>query len=185
MEPIPEPVRRYESYTHEAMAAEVGAGNDPAAAGELGAAWAGLAERLRQSAGVLSQVAGLSREHWEGQAGDAVRATLARAADWSRRAGDTSSRLAAAVTEQAGIAARARAEMPPPVGYDPGAMIREAVGSGDVLALLGLSDAMDERRAEAEAARLKAVDVMNSRDAALRAAVPAVGFEARPARGAS
>jgi hypothetical protein len=66
--------------------------------------------------------------------------------------------------------------MPPPVPYDPVAMIREA--SGNVLSLIGLSDAMAARRAESEAARLKAIDVMNTRDSALRAAVPAQSAEA-------
>lgn len=185
MEPIPEPVRRYESYSHEAMTAEVARGNDPVAASELGAAWAGLAERLAESADLLASMAGLSRESWEGQAGDAVRDTFARAAEWSRKAGDAFSGLAGAIAEQAGIAARARAEMPPPVRYDPVEMIRAAAGGGDVLELLGLSETMDQRRAAAEAARLRAVDVMNSRDAALRASVPAVAFEAPPSLGAS
>jgi hypothetical protein len=70
--------------------------------------------------------------------------------------------LADAVTNQAGIAARARAEMPPPVPYDPAAMIREAVTRGDVLDLIGLPDPLAARRAEAETTRLKAIDVMTT-----------------------
>lgn len=167
---IPEPVRRYESCSHEEMAAEVAAGNDPAAAGQIGAQWAGLGTRLRESMELLSSMADRSQEAWQGPAGDAVRASLDRASAWSEHATEVSFALADAVSDQAGIAAQARAAMPPPVPYDPAAMIREA--SGDVLSLVGLSDAMAARRAESEAARLKAIDVMNVRDGALRAAVP-------------
>jgi hypothetical protein len=73
--------------------------------------------------------------------------------------------------------------MPPPVPYDAASMIREA--AGDVLRLVGLSEAMAVKRAEAEAARLKAIDVMNARDGALRAAVPARSFDAPPDLGPS
>jgi hypothetical protein len=175
---IPEPVRRYESYSHEEMATEVAAGNDPAAAGQVGDEWAGLGARLRESTELLSSMAGRSQEAWQGPGGDAVRAALARASGWSEQATEVSFGLADAVRDQAGIAARARAEMPPPVPYDPVAMIRAA--SGDLFALIGLSDAMAVRRAESEAARLKAIDVMNTRDSALRAAVPSRSFEALP-----
>lgn len=175
---IPEPGRRYESCTHEQLAAEVAEGNDPAAAGRLGEQWAGLGTRLRESMQLLTSMAGRSQEAWQGPGGDAVRAALGRAAGWSEQATEVSFELAAAVREQAGIAARARAEMPPPVPYDPVAMIREA--AGDVARLIGLSDALTARRAESEAARLKAIDVLNARDSALRAAVPARSFEAPP-----
>lgn len=175
---IPEPVRRYESYSHEEMAAEVAAGNDPAAAGQLGEQWSGLGTRLRESMELLSSMTDRSQEAWQGPGGEAVRATLAKASAWSEQATEVSFALADAVHDQAGIAARARAAMPPPVPYDPAAMIREA--SGDVLSLIGLSDAMAARRAESEAARLKAIDVMNTRDGALRAAVPSQSFEAPP-----
>jgi hypothetical protein len=180
---VPEPGQRYESYTHEAMAAEVAAGNDPAVAGQIGEQWSGLGTRLRESMQSLAAMADRSREAWEGTGGDAVRATLAKASDWSGQATEVSFGLADAVTQQAGIAARARAEMPPPVPYDAASMIREA--AGDVLRLVGLSEAMAVKRAEAEAARLKAIDVMNARDGALRAAVPARSFDAPPDLGPS
>ncbi|WP_236791666.1 PPE domain-containing protein [Amycolatopsis sp. GM8] len=175
---VPEPVRGYESRTHEEMAAEVAAGNDPAAAGQVGQQWAGLGARLRESMELLSSMADRSQEGWQGPGGDAVRAALGRVSAWSEQAAGASFALADAVTDQAGIAARARAEMPPPVPYDPVAMIRET--AGNVLGLIGLSDAMAARREQSEAARLKAIDVMNARDSALRAAVPARSFEALP-----
>jgi len=179
----PEPVRRYESYTHEAMAAEVEAGNDPGAASEIGQGWAGLGARLRESMQTLTAISEHSREAWEGEGAEAMRATIAKAAKWSGQATEVSYAVAGAVTNQAGIAARARAEMPPPVSYDPVQMIRDAAGSGDLLTMIGLSDAMAARRAEAEAARMKAVDVMNSRDAALRGEVPGQSFETPPSLG--
>lgn len=178
MEHVPEPGRRYESYTHEAMAAEVAAGNDPAAAGEIGAQWAGLGARLSESLTALSALSEGSREIWQGPAAEAMRSALSRAADWSGQAGEVAHLVSDAVTAQAGIAARARAEMPPPVDFDPGRMIRDAVASGNVLQLVGLSDALSSRRDQAEAARAKAIDVMNARDAALRAVVPPRSFTA-------
>jgi hypothetical protein len=89
------------------------------------------------------------------------------------------------VSAQAEVAARARADMPPPVHYDPGEMIRGAAASGNVLELAGLSVAMETRRREAEAARIKAIDVMNTRDAALRDLVPPDSFTPPPALGRS
>ena len=180
MEQVPEPVRRYESYTHEAMAAEVAAGNDPAGAGQIGGQWAALGERLRESVRVLNSVSDRSREAWEGTAGDTVRDTLAKAAGWSEQATEVSYAMSDAVVQQAGIAARARAEMPPPVPFDPVGMIYDAMHSGKLLPLLGLSDALAARRDESAAARRKAIDVMNARDAALQAAVPARAFDAPP-----
>ncbi|GAA4666429.1 MULTISPECIES: PPE domain-containing protein [Amycolatopsis] len=175
---IPEPVRRYESRSHEELAREVAEGNDPAAAGQLGARWAELGTRLRESAQALESLADRSGEAWQGPAAEAVRATLAKAAAWSDQATEVSRAVAGAVSGQAEIAARARAEMPPPVSYDPVAMIRES--AGDVVALVGLSDRMARRREESEAARRKAIDVMAARDAALRASVPDRVFEAPP-----
>lgn len=50
----PVPAARYESYSHEAMAAEVERDNDPVAAGEVGARWDGLAKRLHESTADLA-----------------------------------------------------------------------------------------------------------------------------------
>lgn len=183
MNQVPEPVRRYESYTHEAMAAEVADGNDPSAAGRIGGQWAGLATRMRESARALEAIAEQAGEAFDGPAGEALRATLARAHSWSGHATDVSSAVSEAIARQADISARARDEMPPPVAYDPAAMIREAATKGGFAALAGLSDAMEERRVAAEEARQKAIDVLNARDAALRAAVPDRFFEAPPELG--
>ncbi|HVW40746.1 MAG TPA: PE-PGRS family protein [Amycolatopsis sp.] len=180
MEQAPEPVRRYESRTHEEMAAEVAAGNDPAGAGRIGEQWAALGERLRESVRVLTAISDRSHEAWEGQGGDAVRDTLGKAASWSEQATEVSYAVSDAVAQQAGIAARARAEMPPPVPFDPARIITDAMHSGKLFPLVGLSDALAARRDESEAARRKAIDVMNARDAALRAAVPAQSFDVPP-----
>ena len=176
---------RYESYSHEAMAVEVAAGNDPAAAGEIGGQWAELAGKLQESTQALIDLTAGSEESWQGDAGDAMRVLLVKAAGWLDRAAAVSSSVGDAVSQQAGVAARAKAEMPSPVSYDPGGMIREAAASGDILRLVELSDAMSARRAEAEAARVKAVDVMNARDAALHGLAGKESFGAPPALGAS
>ncbi|MFC4001092.1 PE-PGRS family protein [Prauserella oleivorans] len=178
---VPATERRYEWYSHEAMKADVESGNEPSAAGEISREWTDLAERLHEAGEVLTGVSGASEDAWSGPGGEAVRAALARAAAWSRSAAGVSATLADAVASQAEVAAKARAEMPEPVSYDPAAMIRDAAGSGDIAVLVGLSDVLSARREEAEAARQKAIDVMYARDAALRAAVPAVSFTPPPA----
>ena len=182
MEP-PVPAARYESYSHEAMAAEVERDNDPVAAGEAGARWDGLAKRLHESTADIAALIASSQENWRGQAGDAARASLGRAAQWLSHSAAVSASVGTAIGAQADAAARARADMPPPVTYDPASMIRDAASSGNVLVLAGLADEMAARRAEAEAARQKAVDVMRTRDTALRGHVPAETFPAPPALG--
>ncbi|HET6703620.1 MAG TPA: PE-PGRS family protein, partial [Amycolatopsis sp.] len=117
------------------------------------------------------------------QAGDAARAALGRAAQWLSRSAAVSASVGQAVGAQAEVAARARADMPPPVTYDPAAMIRDAASSGNVFVLAGLAAEMAVRRAEAEAARQKAIDVLRTRDTALRGHVPAETFPAPPALG--
>nr|WP_290061501.1 PPE domain-containing protein [Amycolatopsis sp. MEP2-6] len=179
----PVPTARYESYSHEAMAAEVEAGNDPVAAGEVGARWDGLAKRLQESTAELAGLITSSQENWQGGAGDAARAALGRAASWLSHSAAVSSSVGRAVGAQAEAAARARADMPPPVGYDPASMIREAASSGNLLVLAGLSDELAARRAEAEAARQKAIDVLRTRDAALHGHVPAETFPDAPSLG--
>jgi hypothetical protein len=176
---------RYESYSHEAMVAEVNAGNDPAAAGEIGAQWAELAGRLQESTQALTGLTAHSQESWQGEAGDAMRGVLAKAAGWLDKVSAVSAGVGDSVSRQAEVAARAKDEMPPPVRYDPADMIRSAAGGGDIRWLVGLSDAMATRRAEAEAARIKAVDVMNARDIALHGLAAGESFGAPPALGAS
>jgi len=179
----PVPTVRYEAYSHEAMAAEVERDNDPVAAGEAGARWEELAKRLHESTADLAALTVSTEENWRGGAGDAARAALGRAAQWLSHSAAVSASVGSAVGAQADAAARARADMPPPVAYDPAAMIRDAAGTGSLFVLAGLADEMAARRAEAEAARQKAIDVMRTRDAALRGHVPAETFPAPPALG--
>ncbi|WIY01734.1 PPE domain-containing protein [Amycolatopsis mongoliensis] len=179
----PVPTARYEAYSHEAMAAEVERDNDPVAAGEAGARWDGLAKRLHESTADLAALIASSEENWRGQAGDAARAALGRAAQWLSHSAAVSASVGGAVGAQAEAAARARADMPPPVAYDPASMIRDAASSGNVLVLAGLADEMAARRAEAEAARQKAIDVMRTRDTALRGHVPGEAFAPPPTLG--
>ncbi|WP_369822193.1 PPE domain-containing protein [Saccharomonospora sp. CUA-673] len=114
----PEPVVRYESYSHEQLKAEVEAGNDPEAAGEIARGWVELAGRLQSAVDTLSGAAGGSEEAWQGDGGDALRAALARAGAWARHGAEAATSVGGAVSAQAGAAARARAAMPEPVEYD-------------------------------------------------------------------
>jgi len=179
----PVPTARYEAYSHEAMAAEVERDNDPVAAGETGARWEELAKRLHESTADLAALVASSEENWGGRAGDAARAAVGRAAQWLSHSAAVSASVGGAVGAQAEAAARARADMPPPVTYDPASMIRDAASSGNVLVLAGLADEMAARRAEAEAARQKAIDVLRTRDTALRGHVPAETFADPPTLG--
>ena len=140
MPEAPVPTARYESYSHEAMAAEVERGNDPAAAGETGARWDGLAKLLQESTAGLAALVVSSEESWRGEAGDAARAALDRATRWLSHSAAVSASVGRAVGAQAEVAARARADMPPPVTYDPAAMIRDAASSGNLLVLAGLAN---------------------------------------------
>ncbi|MFD2491651.1 PPE domain-containing protein [Amycolatopsis jiangsuensis] len=170
--------------SHAALAAQVLDGNDPAAAGSAGARWTELSGRLRESIGSLTALSAGSRESWQGEAGDAMRTVLARAAGWLGETSAMSTVVGDAVTGQAEVAARARAEMPEPVEFDPATMIRSAAASGNVLELAGLSFEMDVRREAAEAARQKAIDVLRTRDTALHGLVPRADFPAVPQLGA-
>ncbi|MEU6644826.1 PE-PGRS family protein [Saccharomonospora sp. NPDC046836] len=178
--PIPTNDRRYEWYSHEAMRADVASGNEPAAAGEISREWTDLATKLRQAGEALAGVAGDSADVWRGPAGDALRGVLGEAVRWAHEVAEVSAGLGDAVAHQAEAAARARAEMPEPVPFDPAGIIRDAASSGDIGLLARLSDALAVRREEAEAARQQAIDVMYGRDAALRAAVPAATFATPP-----
>lgn len=162
------------------MYAEVGIGNDPAAAGEIGREWTDLARGLREVGEALTGLSKASEGVWQGGGAEAVRSVLSDAAAWSGQAAEVSDAVSRAVTGQAEAAAWARAEMPEPVSYDPAAMIREAAAGGDVWQLVGLSDAMAARRDEAERARQQAVDVMYARAAALGSAVPEAEFPKPP-----
>ncbi|WP_033292352.1 PE-PGRS family protein [Amycolatopsis jejuensis] len=180
----PEPTARYEALSHAALAALALDGNDPAAAGQSGAQWAELSRRLRESIGGLVALSTGSEETWQGGSGDAMRALLGKAAGWLAETSSVSAAVGEAVGGQAEVAARARADMPAPVGFDPAAMIRSAAASGNLAELAGLSFTMDARRAEADAARQKAIDVLRTRDTALRGLVPGHEFPAVPALGA-
>ncbi|HEY3712599.1 MAG TPA: PPE domain-containing protein [Amycolatopsis sp.] len=180
---VPEPTARYESYSHEALAAQVEQGNDPVSAGETGARWTELSRRFRDSTAELTSLVAGSQESWQGEAGDAMRAVLGRAANWLGDSAAVAGVVGESVAGQAEVAARARADMPPPVEYDPAGMLRSAAASGNVLALAGLSAVMDARRAEAEAARQKAIDVLHTRDTALHGLVPRVVFPVAPELG--
>jgi hypothetical protein len=177
---VPAPAARYESYTHEAMAAEVAAGNAPDVAGAIGGQWGDLAEQLHQVHQGVAALSNGSHDEWRGEAGDAVRAALAKASGWLDHAAGVSSGVGGSVGEQAAVAARARAEMPPPVPYDPGAMIRSAVAGGNLFDIVALPASMSARRAASEAARTKAIDVMNTRDAGLAALAGQESFAVPP-----
>ncbi|GAA1222354.1 PE-PGRS family protein [Prauserella alba] len=176
----PEPDVRYEWYSHEQLKAIADGGNDPESAGEIGTGWRSLGRTLQQASEQLAGTATDSEDVWQGEAGRALRAALGRATAWAGQAAATADALGGAVSAQAGAAAHARSAMPDPVSYDPGAMIRDAMGTGDLAALAGLTDAMAQRRAESEEARRRAVDVLHARDLALRDAARVSSFPVPP-----
>lgn len=179
---IPHPVnhRRYESYSHERLRDDVVNRNDPSGAGEQSAEWSELARELREVGDVLAALTDDSEAAWRGDAAEAVRSAVRAATEWSRRAAEVSDTVGSAIAEQAEAAARARADLPDPVSYDPAGMIREAAVGGDVWQLVGLSDAMSARAEEAERVRQKAVDVVYTRDSAFDTAVPRTEFPGPP-----
>ncbi|GAA1224634.1 PPE domain-containing protein [Prauserella halophila] len=177
---VPEPDVRYEWYSHEQLKAMVDSGNDPESAGEVGAGWYGLGRALHEAVGQLAGTTAASEDVWQGEAGRALRAALDRARSWAGQAAATADAVGGAVVSQSGVAAQARSAMPDPVSYDPGAMIRDAIATGDLAALAGMTDTMAQRRAEAEEARRRAVDVLHARDRALRDAARVPSFTTPP-----
>lgn len=174
------PDTRYEWYSHEQLKATVDSGNDPEAAGGIGGDWRSLGRTLQQAGEQLAASSAASEEAWQGEAGRALRAALDQATAWAGQAAATADALGGAVSAQANAAAHARSAMPEPVSYDPGGMIRDAMGAGDLAGLAGLTDAMARRRAEAEEARRRAIDVLHARDLALRDAADVPSFPAAP-----
>ncbi|WP_197319276.1 PE-PGRS family protein [Saccharomonospora sp. NB11] len=172
--------RRYEAYSHEQLHAEVSNGNDPVAAGEISREWSELAQALREAGELLTNLSGRSESAWQGAAAEALRTVVHDAASWSERAAAVSETVGEAVAVQAEVASRAKAEMPEPVSYDAAVLIRDAVASGDVWQLVGLSESMAARREEAEQARQRAIDVMYTRDTSLGEAVPDATFPDPP-----
>lgn len=173
---VPISTRRYEAYSHQALKAEVEDGNDPGSVGEVSAQWGELAARLAESAQAIAKASGGSESSWTGEGGDAMRASVMSTASWSRQAADFSVGVANSLAGQASIASRAKQEMPEPVDYDPGQIIRSTVQSGNIIALCSLPATLWAKQAESEAAKQKAVDVMNARDAGLHTTAVREGF---------
>lgn len=173
---VPISTRRYEAYSHEALKAEVETDNDPSAVGEIGFEWAELAGQFADHAEVIKTAAQSSEQSWQGAGGDAMRASVLSMAAWSHQAAEASVNMANSMAKHSAIAARAKHDMPEPVEYDPAGLIRSTVQSGNIFALCALPGVLWANRAASEAAKQKAVDVMNARDAGFHTAVVTEGF---------
>lgn len=111
-----------------------------------------------------------SQAGWTGSAAEGSRAALAKVGEFSGMTGDHFTATGEVLQAQTSAASEAKARMPDPVEYDPKKMFTDALKSGSLLQLAALPATMPMQRAKSENAKAEAVQVMQSRDDAMRSA---------------
>lgn len=168
---VPQPTVHYEAHSHEALK-EMTDLADPGGVQYTAEEWRELAAKLTHAGDLLSQAVLGSEEEWTGQAGDAMRDTLRKVAEWSSNTAHDFKVASSAITAQCEAADRARFTMPDPVPYDPGRMLSEAMPNPIKLAALAVE--IPQRYEEHRAAHAVAVQVVAERDAAMAEAAASV-----------
>lgn len=172
--PVPEPTANYPAHQHEDMKRQVEENFNPGLAGEIADEWRSIGTTFTQLAVDFQVIVSGSESGWTGSAGEGVRAALAKVGKFSDMTGDHFTTTATALHNQTTAASEAKARMPEPVEYDPKKMFTDAIGSGNLLALAALPVTMPAQKAKSEAAKAEAVQVMRSRDDAMRSATSAM-----------
>jgi hypothetical protein len=158
--------------THEQMQQLVTQNNNPGVAYAAGDDWKNLGGQLREAAITLDAAINGSQSHWEGAAADLARAHLAKVRDWSADTAEYFHATGTAMHDQVDAAAKAKADMPQPVDFDPAKMIEQA--AGNPIAMLTLPVTMYATYEASTSAKDKAVQVMQTRDASLAQAAAAI-----------
>ncbi|MFL6140960.1 MAG: PPE domain-containing protein, partial [Labedaea sp.] len=167
-----------EAHSHEVLKAMTDAAN-PAAAQAVADGWSDLAAGFDEAADLFHRARTSSEPGWSGDAAEAMRAALTRVADWTRVTAAGYQAAATTITTQAEAAQSAKAAMPPPVRYDPAAMIRAAAGNPADLAALPFR--LHEQKRQHDAAHAEAARVVTLRDRTLTEAAGALpGFTPPP-----
>lgn len=148
---------RWQGYSHQELYDQLNSGPGAEAATPAVDTWAGLSqalEELQQDIGAGVRASGAS---WEGVAADSARDALNPLGDWAQQASTAADMMRVSTELQAGLLAKARADMPAPVpvtAEQPNAVV-------SVLQhLLGEQTDHEIQEAAANAAEQKAFQVM-------------------------
>jgi len=161
--PAPSPSMNPGASSHETLKAMTDAAQ-PAGAQAVADEWARMAAGFDEAATLFERATQRSEGGWRGEAAEAMRAQLGQVAAWSRQTGAHYQAAAEAIGSQAEAANTAKTTMPPPVPYDPAAMIRQAAASGNISELAALPALMYDQKQKRDAAHEEAVRVVAERD---------------------
>jgi hypothetical protein len=170
---VPTPDLNPAAQSHEVLKAMTDAA-DPAGAQAVADGWAELAAGFDESANLFEQAMRDSADGWSGDAAEGMRAKLATIAEWSKETAASYRAASNAIGEQSTAANSAKANMPEPVPYDPGQMIRDAVNSGSISQLAALPHQMYAQKQKHDAAHDRAAEVVANRDTSFAQAAAAV-----------
>ncbi|WP_211764120.1 WXG100 family type VII secretion target [Kutzneria sp. CA-103260] len=141
---------------------------EPGTAYKAGDEWQGLADQMRDAAITLDAAINGSQSHWEGAAADLARAHLAKVRDWSADTAQYFNATGTAMHDQVDAAAKAKADMPDPIEYNPGKMLAQA--ATNPISLIALPAEMYLTHEASNDAKNKAVQVIQARDASMQSA---------------
>ena len=106
---------RWQGYSHQELYDQLNSGPGAQAAAPAADTWAGLSQaldELQQDIGAGVRASGAS---WEGIAADSARDALGPLGDWAQQASSAADLMRVSTELQAGLLAKARADMPVPV----------------------------------------------------------------------
>ncbi|HJP78159.1 MAG TPA: PPE domain-containing protein [Pseudonocardiaceae bacterium] len=106
---------RWQGYSHQELYDALNSGPGAEAATPAVDTWAGLSrtlDELQQDIGAGVRASGAS---WEGEAADRARDALGPLGDWAQQASSAADMMRVSTEYQAGLLAKARADMPAPV----------------------------------------------------------------------
>lgn len=148
---------RWQGFSHQELYDQLNSGPGAEAATPAVDTWAGLSqalEELQQDIGAGVRASGAS---WEGVAADSARDALNPLGDWAQQASTAADMMRVSTELQAGLLAKARADMPAPVPVT----TEQPNGVVSVLQhLLGEQTDHEIQEAAANAAEQKAFQVM-------------------------
>jgi hypothetical protein len=148
---------RWQGYSHQELYDQLNSGPGAGAAGPAVDTWAGLStalDELQADIGVGVRASGAS---WEGVAADSARDALGPLGDWAQQAASAADMMRVSTELQAGLLAKARADMPAPI------KVTAEQPNGIVTALqhlIGEQTDHEIQEASANAAEQKAFQVM-------------------------
>jgi hypothetical protein len=165
---VPHPNQNYPGMSHDQLKMLVTQNVDPGTAYKAGDEWYGLSDQLRDAAVTLDAAINGSQSHWEGAAADLARAHLAKVRDWSADTAQYFTSTGRAMHDQVDAAAKAKADMPDPIEYNPGKMLAQA--ATNPISLIALPAEMYLTHEASNDAKAKAVQVIQARDTAMQSA---------------